>query len=93
MKLKNIDGTEINGMGPDIAADQVSALREKINQLKAGDILVLAGSIPQSMPDTIYMDIMADLQDKGVEIAVDATRGFVDECTSLSPVSNQAKQP
>lgn len=54
MKLKNIDGTEINGMGPDIAADQVSALREKINQLKAGDILVLAGSIPQSMPDTIY---------------------------------------
>ena len=29
VKLKNIDGTEINGMGPDIAADQVSALREK----------------------------------------------------------------
>ena len=64
-------------MGPDIAADQVSALREKINQLKAGDILVLAGSIPQSMPDTIYMDIMADLQDKGVEIAVDATRDLL----------------
>ena len=77
VKLKNIDGTEINGMGPDIAADQVSALREKINQLKAGDILVLAGSIPQSMPDTIYMDIMADLQDKGVEIAVDATRDLL----------------
>ena len=77
VKLKNIDGTEINGMGPDIAGDQVSALREKINQLKAGDILVLAGSIPQSMPDTIYMDIMADLQDKGVEIAVDATRDLL----------------
>ena len=77
LKLKSIDGTEINGMGPDIAADQVSALREKINQLKAGDILVLAGSIPQSMPDTIYMDIMADLQDKGVEIAVDATRDLL----------------
>ena len=77
LKLKSIDGTEINGMGPDIAGDQVSALREKINQLKAGDILVLAGSIPQSMPDTIYMDIMADLQDKGVEIAVDATRDLL----------------
>ena len=77
LKLKSIDGTEINGMGPDIAADQVSALREKINRLKAGDILVLAGSIPQSMPDTIYMDIMADLQDKGVEIAVDATRDLL----------------
>ena len=77
VKLKNIDGTEINGMGPDITAEQVAALREKINQLKAGDILVLAGSIPQSMPDTIYMDIMADLQDKGVEIAVDATRDLL----------------
>lgn len=29
------------------------------------------------MPDTIYMDIMADLQDKGVEIAVDATRDLL----------------
>ena len=38
---------------------------------------MLAGSIPQSMPDTIYMDIMADLQDKGVEIAVDATRDLL----------------
>jgi 1-phosphofructokinase len=35
VKLKNIDGTEINGMGPDITVDQVSALREKIHQLKA----------------------------------------------------------
>ena len=92
VKLKNIDGTEINGMGPDITVDQVSALREKIHQLKAGDILVLAGSIPQSMPDTIYMDIMADLfhwdtqssikghdwaRARQQEIAVDATRDLL----------------
>ena len=47
VKLKSIEGTEINGMGPDIPADKVEVLRDKINSLKAGDILILAGSIPR----------------------------------------------
>lgn len=74
VKLKSIDGTEINGMGPEIGADLVTALREKLLKLKDGDILILAGSIPQSMPDTIYMDIMEDLAGRNIEIVVDATR-------------------
>lgn len=78
VKLKSIDGTEINGMGPEIAAKKVALLRDKINHtLKQDDILVLAGSIPQSMPDTIYMDIMADCKDKGIHIVVDATRDLL----------------
>lgn len=85
VKLKDIDGTEINGMGPDIAPDKVKELRAKINALKAGDILVLAGSIPQSMPDTIYMDIMADLQERGVNIVVDATRDLLMNVLSYKP--------
>lgn len=85
VKLKDIDGTEINGMGPDIAPDKVKELRAKINALKAGDILVLAGSIPQSMPDTIYMDIMADLQGRGVNIVVDATRDLLMNVLSYKP--------
>ncbi len=85
VKLKDIDGTEINGMGPDIAPDKVKELRAKINALKAGDILVLAGSIPQSMPNTIYMDIMADLQGRGVDIVVDATRDLLMNVLSYKP--------
>lgn len=85
VKLKDIDGTEINGMGPSIAPDKVKELRAKINALKAGDILVLAGSIPQSMPDTIYMDIMADLQGRGVNIVVDATRDLLMNVLSYKP--------
>lgn len=85
VKLKSIDGTEINGMGPDIAPDKVKALRDKINELKTGDILILAGSIPQTMPDTIYMDIMADLQGKGVDIVVDATRDLLMNVLSYKP--------
>lgn len=85
VKLKSIDGTEINGMGPDIEADKVKALRDKINTLKSGDILILAGSIPQTMPDTIYMDIMVDLLDRGVDIVVDATKDLLMNVLSYKP--------
>ena len=46
LKLKSIDGTEINGAGPDISEEKVNELMDKLNQLKEGDVLVLAGSIP-----------------------------------------------
>ena len=77
LKLKSIDGTEINGEGPDISEEKVNELMDKLNQLKEGDVLVLAGSIPSSMSDNIYRDIMADLKDRGVMIVVDATKDLL----------------
>lgn len=77
LKLKSIDGTEINGAGPDISEEKVDKLMDKLNQLKEGDVLVLAGSIPSSMSDNIYRDIMADLKDRGVMIVVDATKDLL----------------
>lgn len=77
LKLKSIDGTEINGAGPDISEEKVNELMDKLNQLKEGDVLVLAGSIPPSMSDNIYRDIMADLKDRGVMIVVDATKDLL----------------
>ena len=77
LKLKSIDGTEINGAGPDISEEKVNELRDKLNQLKEGDVPVLAGSIPSSMSDNIYRDIMADLKDRGVMIVVDATKDLL----------------
>ena len=77
LKLKSIDGTEINGAGPDISEEKVNELMDKLNQLKEGDVLVLAGSIPASMSDNIYRDIMADLKDRGVMIVVDATKDLL----------------
>ena len=77
LNLKSIDGTEINGAGPDISEEKVNELMDKLNQLKEGDVLVLAGSIPSSMSDNIYRDIMADLKDRGVKIVVDATKDLL----------------
>ena len=50
VKLKSIDGTEINGMGPDISREKTEELMEKLDVLDEGDVLVLAGSIPASLP-------------------------------------------
>ncbi len=73
MKLKNIDGTEINGMGPAISDENVRTLESKIDSLVDGDVLVLAGSIPSCISDDIYRRIMERLQGKGIKIIVDAT--------------------
>ena len=85
LKLKSIDGTEINGAGPDISEEKVNELMDKLNQLKEGDVLVLAGSIPSSMSDNIYRDIMADLKDRGVMIVVDATSSLLMNVLKYKP--------
>ena len=77
LKLKSIDGTEINGSGPKIPKEKVEELMKRLNTMKEGDVLFLAGSIPASMPDDIYSRIMKELKDKGVMIVVDATRDLL----------------
>lgn len=77
VKLKDYDGTEINGMGPEIGQIDVNALYQKLERLKTDDILVLAGSIPKSLPDSIYSDILARLQTKDVLFVVDATKDLL----------------
>lgn len=74
VKLKDYEGTEINGMGPEIGQIHVNELFEKLDRLEADDILILAGSIPKSLPDSMYSDILERLQKKGVLFVVDATQ-------------------
>lgn len=77
LKLKSIDGTEINGQGPVISEEKVSRLMEQLRSLGNGDVLFLSGSIPASMPDDAYQRIMELLDGKGVRIAVDATKDLL----------------
>lgn len=77
VKLKDYDGTEINGIGPVIQKEEVEKLMEKLKQLQEGDVLVLAGSIPKSLPNSIYRDILAELQKKGILFVVDATKDLL----------------
>ncbi len=77
VKVRSNEESEINGMGPGIADADIQKLYEKLDQLKEGDTLVLAGSIPSVMPGTMYSDIMEHLSGKNLQIAVDATKDLL----------------
>ncbi|MBQ3559344.1 MAG: 1-phosphofructokinase [Agathobacter sp.] len=77
VKMKDFDGTEINGRGPAIDERAVGQLRIQLQKLTQGDTLVLAGSIPSCMKDSSYRDIMSELKDKGVHFVVDATKDLL----------------
>lgn len=74
VKIKAGQETEINGQGPEISPVALEQLFEKLDRLQEGDVLVLAGSIPQSLPDDIYQQILQRLQGRGILTVVDATR-------------------
>ena len=73
VKLKGNDETEINAAGPHIEEDELNHLFEKLESIKSGDTLILAGSIPASLPKDIYEKIAEKLQNKGIRLVVDAT--------------------
>lgn len=77
VKIRSDVESEINGMGPDIDEDCLKRFFDEIEKIKEDDFLVLAGSIPSSLPDTIYRDIMKKLEGRGVNIVVDATKNLL----------------
>lgn len=77
VKIKSGEETELNGQGPDISEAAVAELFEKLNQLQDGDILILAGSIPNTMPADSYEKILAHLSDKKIKVVVDATKDLL----------------
>ena len=85
LKLKSIDGTEINGQGPVIGAEQVQELMTRLDRLTRGDVLFLSGSIPPSMPDDAYQRIMALLDGRDVQIVVDATGDLLTKVLPYRP--------
>lgn len=85
IKLKSIDGTEINGQGPHIDSSHIEQLMNRLRRLESGDVLVLAGSIPAGISDNIYKDIMDMLKDKGVQIVVDSTSRLLTNVLEYNP--------
>ena len=78
MKIKTTtDETEINGMGPHIPKTEIDKLYRQLDLLTADDTLVLAGSIPATLPDDFYEKMMEHVQDRGVKVVVDATKNLL----------------
>lgn len=77
VKIKAGEETEINGQGPDIMPCHLEQLYVKLDTLTKHDILVLAGSIPNTLPEDVYEKIMARLDGRGIRVVVDATRDLL----------------
>lgn len=77
VKIKAQQETEINGQGPHIDAQALEALFQKLDLLQKDDVLILAGSIPSSMPEDSYEQIMKRMDGKGILTVVDATKNLL----------------
>lgn len=77
VKVKAEQEAEINGIGPNITEEDMKQLYHKLDQIQAGDTLVLSGSIPSCLASDTYEKIMAHLADKDIRIVVDATRDLL----------------
>lgn len=77
VKIKSEAETDLNGQGPDIPQNKIDELFEKLTEIKDGDTVVLAGSIPSSLPSDIYERILARLSGRNVKAVVDATKDLL----------------
>ena len=85
VKVLSEEHTEINSKGPVIGEEPMNRLYECLDHLQEGDFLVLAGSVPASLPGTVYRDILKHVEGKGVRTVVDATGDLLRETLSCHP--------
>lgn len=85
VKIKSDTETELNGQGPQIPKEAVSEFFEKLKEVKNGDTVVLAGSIPDALPEDIYQRILEFLKEKQIRTVVDATKDLLMNVLEYKP--------
>ncbi|MGG3325784.1 1-phosphofructokinase family hexose kinase, partial [Bacillus velezensis] len=85
VKLKTGDETEINGQGPTISDEVFNAFLEQFSALEEGDIVVLAGSIPSSLPHNTYEKIAEACRKQNARVVVDISGEALMKATEMKP--------
>lgn len=80
-----ISETELNGRGPEIEEVSLRQLRRKMQSVQNGDVLILSGSLPGSLPDTFYKSILEQLAHKDVKVVVDTAGDSLFHTLSYGP--------
>lgn len=85
VKLNGIVMSMVNGNGPKIPEKKVEELLDRMDVVNAGDTLVLTGSIPKSLPENLYNQLMVRLQNRGIQFVVDAPGQLLMEAIKCHP--------
>ncbi|MDE7364054.1 MAG: 1-phosphofructokinase, partial [Ruminococcus sp.] len=85
IKIKFGQETEINGRGADIPDYKIKELFHKLDRLKDGDILILAGSVPASLPSDMYQKILEYVDGKNIRTVVDAEKNLLMKVMRYKP--------
>lgn len=85
VKIKSEKETELNAQGPEIPKEKLEELFKKLDEIQSGDTIVLAGSIPSSLPSDIYEEILDYLKDKNIRVVVDATKSLLMNVLKYKP--------
>lgn len=85
IKIKAGEETEINCQGPHIDEEELLNLFDKIDNIQSGDTLIVAGNIPNTLPDDVYERILERLEGKDVRIVVDATKKLLINSLKYKP--------
>ncbi|MDE6520469.1 MAG: 1-phosphofructokinase [Ruminococcus sp.] len=85
IKIKSGQETEINGRGADIPDYKIKELFHKLDRLKDGDMLILAGSVPASLPSDMYQKILEYVNGKNIRTVVDAEKNLLMKVLKYKP--------
>ncbi|MGN0499859.1 MAG: 1-phosphofructokinase [Ruminococcus sp.] len=85
IKIKAGEETEINCQGPHIDDEELLNLFDKIDNIQSGDTLILAGNIPNTLPDDVYVRIIERLRGKNVQLVIDATKKLLVNSLKYKP--------
>ena len=85
VKIKAGEETEINAQGPHINPDELDRLMLKLDHIQSGDTLILAGSIPNTLPDDTYEMMLERIKDRDIRIVVDATKKLLVNSLKYKP--------
>ena len=86
VKLKTGQETEVNAQGPNVTDAQFQSLLNQIKETTDNDTVIVAGSVPKSIPSDAYAQIAKITKQTGAQLVVDAEKDLVESVLEYQPL-------
>lgn len=86
VKMNSMGETEINGAGPTVSVEEMGKMIDRIAEMvREDDTIVLSGSIPQSLPQDTYEQILEKIDTDVVNVVVDTNGNILRRLLCFHP--------